>query len=189
MENNGRGIIVFGVKQNEDNIFEIVLQGVRKMDYVGARWYKCDFHLHTMSSYCYKEKSDTPDAWVSEVKSKGLQCIAVTDHNDYRGIDEIKKLCNDEGITVFPGVELSCDSSKIHMLILFDVTKSQEDVRDFLSACEIFGESIGKSEVTAEGIFTICDKAHERNALVIAAHIDDLYEKYNKRISEDEAKK
>lgn len=206
------------------------------MDYVGARWYKCDFHLHTMSSYCYKEKSDTPDDWVSAVKSKGLQCIAVTDHNDYRGIDEIKRLCANEGITVFPGVELSCDSSKIHILILFDVTKSQDDVRDFLSVCEIFGDSIGKSEVTAEGIFTICDKAHERNALVIAAHIDEfnglkdmsydnlekilsgkyvdavqivngkiwdeyknhrncekmldnLCEKYNKRISEDEAKK
>lgn len=42
------------------------------MNYVGARWYKCDFHLHTMSSECYKKQSDTPDAWVSETNRKGL---------------------------------------------------------------------------------------------------------------------
>lgn len=144
------------------------------MNYVGAKWYKCDFHLHTMSSDCYKSQNDTPDIWISEVKRKGLQCIAITDHNDYRGIDEIKNLCAQEGIVVFPGVELSCDSSKIHMLIIFDSTRSQDDVRDFLSACGIFGEKIGRSEVTAEGIFSICDRAHEQNALVIAAHIDEF---------------
>lgn len=62
------------------------------MDNVGLRWYKCDFHLHTMASRCYKNKeADTINDWIEEVKNKGLNCIAVTDHNDYRKIDEIKK--------------------------------------------------------------------------------------------------
>lgn len=43
------------------------------MEYVGLRWYKCDFHLHTMSSKCYKDQTDTPELWVNEVKNKGLQ--------------------------------------------------------------------------------------------------------------------
>ncbi len=51
------------------------------MEYVGTRWYKCDFHLHTMSSECYADKN-TYEGWVDEVCKKGLNCIAVTDHND-----------------------------------------------------------------------------------------------------------
>ena len=63
------------------------------MENVGLRWYKCDFHLHTMTSSCYQNKdNDTVNDWITEVKNKGLNCIAVTDHNDYREIDEIKKL-------------------------------------------------------------------------------------------------
>ena len=38
------------------------------MDYMGLRWYKCDFHLHSMTSQCYKEReSDTIDMWVYAV--------------------------------------------------------------------------------------------------------------------------
>ncbi len=145
------------------------------MQYVGLRWYKCDFHLHTIWSECYKEKTDTIDMWLKEAKSKGLQCIAVTDHNDYRGIDEIKKQSDQYGIIVFPGVELSCDTSKIHMLIIFDVNDSGTEVQEFLNRVEIFKESLGNSGYTCKGdIFEVCGKAHEMGGLVIAAHIDEF---------------
>ena len=66
---------------------------------VGLRWYKCDFHLHTMTSSCYMNKDiDTVNDWIAEVRNKGLNCIAVTDHNDYRKIDEIKKLGEENNI-------------------------------------------------------------------------------------------
>lgn len=146
------------------------------MEYVGLRWYKCDFHLHTMSSRCYKEsEKDTLDMWVAEVKNKGLQCIAITDHNDYRGIDAIKKLCEQEGIIAFPGVELSCDSSKIHLLILFDVNCNGSRVQEFLNQVNIFSDSLGDSGHTCKGdIFEVCEKAQEMGGLVIAAHIDEF---------------
>lgn len=146
------------------------------MEYVGLRWYKCDFHLHTMSSRCYKEsEKDTSDMWVAEVKNKGLQCIAITDHNDYRGIDAIKKLCEQEGIIAFPGVELSCDSSKIHLLILFDVNCNGSRVQEFLNQVNIFSDSLGDSGHTCKGdIFEVCEKAQEMGGLVIAAHIDEF---------------
>lgn len=143
------------------------------MDYVGTRWYKCDFHLHTMTSECYKEKSDTAEVWIEAVAKAGINCIAVTDHNDYRGIDNIVNAGKEKGITVFPGVEITCDTSKIHMLILFDVLKTYENVRDFLCACDIDSEKIGKSEGTVLNVFEVCKKAKSKGALVIAAHIDD----------------
>lgn len=146
------------------------------MDNVGLRWYKCDFHLHTMASRCYKNKeADTINDWIKEVKNKGLNCIAVTDHNDYRKIDEIKKLGEENNIVVFPGVELSCDSSKIHILVLFDTYCDGNRVQEFLNRLKIFKENLGDSGYTAEGdIFHACETAQSMGALVILAHIDEF---------------
>lgn len=142
------------------------------MEYVGTRWYKCDFHIHTMSSECYADKN-TYEEWVEEVYNKGLNCIAVTDHNDYRAIDTVQEIGQKKGITVFPGVEVTCDTSKIHMLILFDVDKTQENVRDFLNRLDIDSDLIGKSIGTSQPVFEVCKLAKEKGALVIAAHIDE----------------
>ena len=143
------------------------------MNYVGLRWYKCDFHLHTMVSPCYKDKTNTIDQWLDEVERKGLNCIAVTDHNDYRSIDEIVLKAKNKGITVFPGVEVTCDSSKIHVLILFDTNKEADDVREFLASIDIKKDSVEKGIGTSKSIFDICKKAKESGCIVIPAHIDD----------------
>ena len=144
------------------------------MDYVGLKWYKCDFHLHTMSSECYENKDDTIDQWLDAVQEKELDCIAVTDHNDYRNIDEIKEKAATRGITVFPGVEVTCDSVKIHVLILFDTNKTADDVRDFLSSIDIKKDLIGKAEGTNKSIVEVCEKAKKEGCIVIPAHIDDF---------------
>lgn len=144
------------------------------MGYIGLNWFKCDFHLHTMTSRCYRE-NNTVDEWIEAVKNKNLDCIAITDHNDYRGIDEIKKKCEEEGIVAFPGVELSCDSTKIHILIIFDINCTAENVQEFLNNVGIFSSSLGDSASTCRGEITeVCEKAQKMGALVIAAHIDDF---------------
>ncbi len=143
------------------------------IDFVGTRWYKCDFHLHTMKSDCYKEKTDSEEQWIDQVKLNGLNCIAVTDHNDYRAIDKMKELGEKNGIIVFPGVEVTCDSTKIHILVIFDSNKTSDVVRDYLSKIDIDSELVGKSVGTSAGIFDVCTIAKERGALVIAAHIDE----------------
>jgi energy-coupling factor transporter ATP-binding protein EcfA2 len=126
-----------------------------------------------MTSNCYKDKSNTAEQWIEEVENKGLSCVAVTDHNDYRGISSIKEVAAPKGITVFPGVEVTCDSSKIHIIVLFDVSKTEDKVRDFLSAIDIDSDLVGTSEGTTRSVFEICEKAKQKGALVIAAHIDE----------------
>ena len=122
------------------------------MDKVGLRWYKCDFHLHTMASKCYVDKQiDTLQEWINTAKQKGLECIAVTDHNDYRSIDEAMKIGKENNLIVFPGVELSCDSSKIHILVLFDIDCDGNTVQEFLSQLKIFRADLGDSSHTADG--------------------------------------
>ena len=145
------------------------------LDKVGLRWYKCDFHLHTMASKCYVDKQiDTLQEWINTAKQKGLECIAVTDHNDYRSIDEAMKIGKENNLIVFPGVELSCDSSKIHILVLFDIDCDGNTVQEFLSQLKIFRADLGDSSHTADGdIFHACEIAKSMNALVIPAHIDE----------------
>ncbi len=143
-------------------------------DYAGNRWYKCDLHLHTASSKCYMQSTDTAKQWIERAAEQGLNVVAVTDHNDYRGISAVMEEGEKCGIAVFPGVEITCDSSKIHMIILFDTNKKAENVRDFLNRCDIDSDRVGEPDGTSLSVFEVCEIAKKRGAIVIAAHIDEF---------------
>ena len=143
-------------------------------DYIGIHWYKCDLHLHTPASECYLDKQDTAVQWVARAKEQGLDCAAVTDHNDYRSVDSFMEEGRRQGLAVFPGVEITCDSTKIHLLILFDTCRNGNTVRDFLSKCDIDSELVGGRDGTSLSAFEVCRIARKRGALVIAAHIDEF---------------
>lgn len=146
-----------------------------KIEYKGTRWFKCDLHLHTTASKCFEDRSVTPTQWVQRAIDQGLNCVAVTDHNTGDMIDAIKEAANGTELIVYPGVEITCDTSKVHLLILFDVTKTTSDINDFLIRCDIdrdmFADQLAS---TAQTIFQIAEKAHEHGAIVIPAHIDEF---------------
>lgn len=142
--------------------------------YKGARWFKCDLHLHTTASLCFQDKSITAKQWVNKAIEQGLDCVAVTDHNTGLGIDDIKNAAIGTSLVVFPGVEITCDTSKIHLLIIFDTQKNSADVRDFLVRAEIKAENFGQQDAaTVRSIFDIVELAVKDKALVIPAHIDE----------------
>ena len=144
------------------------------MEYKGTRWFKCDFHLHTTASDCFQDKAITPDQWVDRAIEVGLNCVAITDHNTGSKIDDIKNSAIGKNLTVFPGVEITCDTSKIHLLVLFDVDKSTQYIEDFLIACGISRSDFGKQSAgTQKTIFDVVNIAEERSGLVIPAHIDE----------------
>ncbi len=142
--------------------------------YKGTRWYKCDLHLHTIASQCFEDKAVTSEQWVDKAIERGLNCVAVTDHNTGLSIDEIKEASKDKKLTVFPGVEITCDSAKVHLLIIFDVTKTSADIRDFLVRADIKPDDFGKQQAASiKSIFEIADLANKDGAIVIPAHIDE----------------
>lgn len=144
------------------------------ISYKGTRWFKCDLHLHTTASLCFQDREVTAQQWVDRAIEQGLNCVAVTDHNTGLGIDEIKVAAEGKQLTVFPGVEITCDPSKVHLLILFDVTKTSADIRDFLVRADIKADDFGKQEAaTIKSIFEIAELATVDGALVIPAHIDE----------------
>lgn len=142
--------------------------------YRGNRWYKCDFHLHTPASECFEDKSVTPEIFIDEVVKNGLECIAITDHNTVAWIDKIKNVAKDRGVTVFPGVEITCSDTKVHILVLFDLEYSTIKIEDFLIKSGIDRDLFGKQMAHSQkGIIEIAKIAQEVGALIIPAHIDD----------------
>lgn len=142
--------------------------------YKGTRWYKCDLHLHTTASKCFQEQDVTAEQWVNAAIEKGLNCVAITDHNIGISVDVIKKAAEDTDLIVFPSVEITCDPSKVHLLIIFDVHKTSADIRDFLVRADIRAIDFGKQEAaTSKSIFDIAELARNDGAIVIPAHIDD----------------
>jgi ABC-type cobalamin/Fe3+-siderophores transport system ATPase subunit len=142
--------------------------------YKGTRWFKCDLHLHSTASLCFQDRNVTAQQWVDRAIEQGLDCVAITDHNTGANVEDIKTAAEGKGLTVFSGVELTCDASKIHLLVLFDVTKTSADIRDFLVRADINASDFGKQNAaTIKSIFDIAELAIKDGALVIPAHIDE----------------
>lgn len=145
------------------------------IQYKGARWFKCDLHLHTPASKCFLNQQVTADEWVQACIDSGLHCVAVTDHNTGEWIDKIKTAASGKPLTVLPGVEITCDTSKIHILVIFDSTKTTENISDFLIECGITRDKFAKSDAhSAKTVSEIASIADSKGALVIPAHIDEF---------------
>src|SRR5690348_13234686 len=124
------------------------------ISYKGTRWFKCDLHLHTTASLCFQDRAITAQQWVDRAIEQGLNCVAVTDHNTGLGIDEIKAAAVGKPLTIFPGVEITCDSSKVHLLVLFDIDKGSVEVGDFLVKCNVERQMFGEQNAnTIKSIF------------------------------------
>ena len=119
--------------------------------YRGLKWYKCDLHLHTPVSECFLDKEIEPESFLEKAKEKGLNIIAITDHDNSGWVDKIKTISKNYGITVFPGVELTVGDNRIHLLILFDVDKTDRDIQDFLMSIEMTREELGKKNTYVKG--------------------------------------
>lgn len=144
------------------------------MKYKGLKWFKCDLHMHTPMSKCFLNKEIKPSEYLDKVVEKGLEVIAITDHNTAGWIDELKIEAKKRNVTLFPGVELTVGDKKTHLLILFDIDKTDTDVEDFLIAL-----GISRGEFSEENIFVnktlddVIKQCLEKDLLVIPSHVDN----------------
>lgn len=73
----------------------------------------CDLHTHTRAS----DGQYTPSELVGLAKERGLQVLAVTDHDTIGGVDEARRAGETLGLRVIRGVELSAkERHNFHIL-------------------------------------------------------------------------
>lgn len=79
--------------------------------------YWVDLHIHSCLSPC-AENDMTPNNIVNMALIKGLDIIAVTDHNSVGNVRAVTEVGERSGLLVVPGMEL-CTSEEIHLVCLF----------------------------------------------------------------------
>lgn len=132
---------------------------------------KLDLHIHTPKSACYGDKSVSPEAIVDAAVSAGLDAIAITDHNSFEAIEQIRKAAEKTNLIIFPGVELSLNEG--HFIALFEVDQPVNQLEYFLQELQIPIEGRGNGTYLVDlGFEVVFEKIHQKGGIVIAAHIE-----------------
>ncbi len=152
------------------------------MNIVGARWWKFDFHTHTPASLDYGRgdshlrNTKSPRDWLLDYISQGIECVAITDHNTGNWVDRLKDIAQvlrSEGysIHVFPGVEITANSN-IHILGIFDPTKTSADINAVVGASKFRGQKGNSNAVAEESAENVTKEILKSGGIAIPAHID-----------------
>ncbi|GIV42258.1 MAG: hypothetical protein KatS3mg034_1568 [Vicingaceae bacterium] len=113
----------------------------------GANWVKADFHLHSpyVHSFTLPPGADLSDIdklvdlYTEKLKEREIKIAAITDYQQIR-IDFFEKLqskAEQNGIYIFPGVELSVNYGKgLHILLIFEYNQDIDGINDYIKALD-----------------------------------------------------
>src|SRR5690606_34339283 len=149
---------------------------------VGARWWAFDFHTHTPASMDYGRAevqlrgTMTPRDWLLSFVEKGIECVAVTDHNTGGWVNDLKReaeLLRGEGksVYVFPGVEITANGN-VNILAIFDPDKTSEGIAAVVGAAKFRGQFGNSDAVAEESPENIVEEIIRSGGVAIPAHID-----------------
>jgi predicted metal-dependent phosphoesterase TrpH len=89
-----------------------------------VKTYIAELHSHTVLSPC-AEVEMIPPLIVQTAIEKGINLLAVTDHNASANVIAVQKAAQDTGLIVLPGMELQT-REEVHLLCLFDALDQLE---------------------------------------------------------------
>lgn len=92
--------------------------------------YKIDLHIHTALSPCADEEM-TPPKIIHAASAKGLDMIAVTDHNSAANTAAVIEAGADRGIVVIPGMEVQT-REEVHLICLFETVNEAVLLQNFI---------------------------------------------------------
>ncbi len=107
-----------------------------------------DFHIHSALSPCADDDM-TPNNIVNMAILKGLDLIAITDHNSCKNLTAIMEVGKKQGLMVIPGMEVQT-KEEVHILCLFkdlDIAMKfdeiiYESLPDVKNSEEVFGKQL-----------------------------------------------
>ncbi len=155
---------------------------------------KCavDLHMHSCLSPCGDDDM-TPNNMANMAMIKGLDIVALTDHNCHKNSHAFNTICRQNGLLAVCGMEVT-SMEEIHVVTLFPNYEALEkagkivysSLMDVKNAPDIFGNQlvlnerdepvqvvskllINATELTVDDIFLLCE---ELGGVAIPAHID-----------------
>lgn len=156
------------------------------------RTFRADLHVHTVLSPC-AEVEMIPPLIVQTALEKGIDLIAITDHNASANVRAVQKAAEGTPLTVLPGMEVQTRED-VHLLTLFDSLEALETwqravdnaLPDLPNQPEFFGEQFVVDETgefvrseprllltsTSLSIDEIFTRVKAAGGLVIPAHVE-----------------
>ena len=154
--------------------------------------YVAELHVHSVLSPC-AEVEMIPPLIVRAALERGINLIAVTDHNASANVLAVQKAAAGTGLVVWPGMELQT-REEVHLLCLFDTVRQCREWQDevfrrlppLVNKEEAFGaqfvvDSEGEWVRTEErflagavniGMEEAVTQVHSIGGMVIPAHVD-----------------
>ena len=151
-----------------------------------------DLHIHTCLSPC-ATLDMTPQKIVAEACKKGIEVVAVTDHNSVENALAVIKSARDFDLHVIPGIEVT-SSEEVHIIGLFEKidqacemqTVVYDNLQEGTNDEDLFGMQVVANEydevvkmndrlligATALPVHQVVDAIHGLDGLAVAAHID-----------------
>lgn len=156
--------------------------------------FRADLHVHTVLSPC-AEMEMIPPLIVQEALERGIDLIAITDHNASANVGAVQKAAEGTSLTVLPGMEVQ-SREDVHLLTLFESIETlqtwQMEVDGALPDREnnsgLFGEQFVVDETgefirseprllltsTHFSIDEIFDRVNALGGLIIPAHVERM---------------
>jgi predicted metal-dependent phosphoesterase TrpH len=157
------------------------------------RLIRADLHIHTALSPCGADEM-TPAAIVATALARGLEMIAVCDHNAAGNVRAVQEAGHAAGLAVLAGMELT-SVEEVHVVGLFegaaDAERVAAQVRGLLpeadpgyysffgeqtvlaaDGCQTGSETAALAWATPLELSDAVDLIHRGGGLAVAAHID-----------------
>lgn len=144
--------------------------------------YRADLHIHTCLSPC-GSLDMSPTVVVETALARGLDIIAITDHNTTLQCPEIQLLGAEAGLTVIAGAEV-CTREEAHCLALFGTDTARAAFQHYLDEHlpplpndpERFGDQVWvnrNDEIMGEAPYLLLS-ALDQNVNQVAAYVKQL---------------
>ncbi|MCX8043952.1 MAG: PHP domain-containing protein [Desulfobacterota bacterium] len=129
----------------------------------------CDLHNHTCASPC-ADPELTPDVAVAVAIDRGLDVLAITDHNTAENIEAAQRAAIGTRLTVIPGIEITTQE-EVHVLALF---ATAETAHRFVAEVYGAGQRRTHREASTRDVAGLIDVIYRYNGIAIASHIDRM---------------
>lgn len=151
-----------------------------------------DLHVHTAVSPC-GDLMMTPHNIVNMSLLKGLEVIAITDHQTTANCEAVMEVGRKKGLLVIPGIEIEC-REEFHLIALFTTLKEAQNIEQWIkeglpkikNRKDIFGEQLvfnEEDEIVGEieqllltatqiGVSELVREVKRQKGVIYPAHID-----------------
>ncbi len=152
-----------------------------------------DLHVHTDAS----DGQFSPFQVISLAKEKGVNLLAITDHDTLDGLNKIREQALETDIDILPGVEISAGGdNEVHILgygihegmrrlhaLLQDMRKEREErVRRMIDKLQTLGMPIDLDEIASPQADSL-GRAHIGRAMVRKGLADSIYDAFERFLS------